>query len=322
VASVHRGGLLALLIVVVSLIAPAAADATQVTIDSDSASIETLQDVGTALERVKDKNGSDFLGFGENLNPPTLQSGEGKADAFAQQASTIVTGTNPPLPLSPIFGIGVSGRALASARKGNGGPGVPVSDPNGSFSAEFSTDGSTPFQFSGFIHTNDNDGNDCATITVNLTGPFSRSFAASDGGDCGASKPNQKGFVIEDDLPAGSYNLDVEYDAEVNPDDPGEAFTGRAAADVDLSFFPPETHITSSNVQGAKHKARFRFAGTGKFNGFDCALVRGNRAPRFRDCRSPKSFSNLRSGRYTFEARALGRGGPDATPATKRFTIP
>ena len=44
----------------------------------------------------------------------TLAGPEGKADAFAQQASTVVTSSTSPFPTGPINGIGVSGRVRST----------------------------------------------------------------------------------------------------------------------------------------------------------------------------------------------------------------
>ena len=84
---------------------------------------------------------------------------------------------------------------------------------------------------------------------------------------------------------------------------------------------PPSTSITQVVInQGAK-RAAFRFRARGKSTGFQCALAKKGRKLRFRTCKSPKSYRNLRSGRYTFAVRAVGPGGRDATPAKRRFRI-
>jgi hypothetical protein len=89
----------------------------------------------------------------------------------------------------------------------------------------------------------------------------------------------------------------------------------------------PNTKITSEKVSSRKRTARFTFKASGTSTSFRCALVkqpshRHNKArPSYRLCRSPKSYTRLKPGRYTFFVRAFNLGGSDPTPATRRFTI-
>lgn len=84
----------------------------------------------------------------------------------------------------------------------------------------------------------------------------------------------------------------------------------------------PQTKLTKTRIDAEKGKATFRFKGAGQTTGFQCALVAGKgRKPKFRACRSPKTYGNLAPGSYAFKVRAVGPGGPDATPASRRFTI-
>lgn len=85
---------------------------------------------------------------------------------------------------------------------------------------------------------------------------------------------------------------------------------------------PPNTVISKAKISSAKHRATFRFRATGQATGFQCALVSKKRKrPRFRTCRSPKTYRKLKPGRYLFEVRAVGPGGPDPSPAKRRFKI-
>jgi hypothetical protein len=68
-------------------------------------------------------------------------------------------------------------------------------------------------------------------------------------------------------------------------------------------------------------KARFKFKAIGSSTGFECALVKGHRKPKFKKCRSPKTYRHLRARKYTFEVRALNSAGRDPTPAIRRFKI-
>jgi hypothetical protein len=85
---------------------------------------------------------------------------------------------------------------------------------------------------------------------------------------------------------------------------------------------PPQTKLKKTQIDAGKGKASFRFKGSGDLTGFQCALASGKRTkPKFRPCRSPKTYKKLAPGTYVFKVRAVGPGGPDATPAKKQFTI-
>ena len=84
---------------------------------------------------------------------------------------------------------------------------------------------------------------------------------------------------------------------------------------------PPNTKISSAKISSRKQKAKFRFKATGSSSGFQCALVKRHRKPKFRKCRSPKTYRHLRASKYTFEVRALSSAGVDPTPAKRRFKI-
>lgn len=299
----------------------AAAAGPVVTIESDSANLNTFQALNNPDTASTNKDGMDFVRFAENLLPPTLSGPEGKADTFAQQASTIVTPSSAAFPTQPINGISLSGRVRSNATKANNTlAGVPVADSSGSMSAAFQTSAPTPFQFSGALLATNDDTDNCTQITVQLTGPFNRSFSEQKGGGCSSAGPNTPGFVVTDMLPAGDYTLSVSYEAEVDPEQPG-SLSALGEVDVNLQFLPPDTHITKVKINSQHHRATFRFKTVGTTKGVQCALSRVRATPKFKSCSSPKTFKHLKRGRYTFEARALGLAGPDATPAITKFRI-
>lgn len=314
-------GRMALAAVIALLVVPASATAA-VSIGESSADLDTFQALNQTVEHSANRDGSGFVRFAENLLPPKLKGIEGTAETFAQQGSTIVTPSTSPFPTQPINGIGVSGRARSEATKNqNNAPGVPVADSSGSFSADFSTSGPTPFQFDGALLATNDDADNCTQITVTLTGPVRHTLSDQQGGGCPALAHKTTAFVITNVLPAGDYTLSVDYDAEVDPEDPG-TLSALAEVDVNLQFFPPDTKITGAKVNVKHHQATFRFKTIGTTRGAQCALARGHAKLKFARCTSPKTYSHLKSGRYTFAVRALGRAGPDATPAKKRFKIP
>lgn len=105
---------------------------------------------------------------------------------------------------------------------------------------------------------------------------------------------------------------------DVNPDD---ASLARLAVNTAEAFRVPDTKITKSTISSAKHRASFKFKAVGTPTGFQCALKHGHKKPAFKSCHSPKTYKNLKPGKYTFEVRAVGANGTDATPAKKSFKI-
>jgi len=87
----------------------------------------------------------------------------------------------------------------------------------------------------------------------------------------------------------------------------------------------PNTKITKATIDKANHSAKFKFKALGKSTGFQCALVKDkkhkNAKPHFSSCRSPKTYTGLAPGGYTFLVRAFNTGGPDPTPAKKSFKL-
>jgi List-Bact-rpt repeat protein/putative pyrroloquinoline-quinone-binding quinoprotein len=85
----------------------------------------------------------------------------------------------------------------------------------------------------------------------------------------------------------------------------------------------PDTKIVKASIK--RHNAVFRFRGTAA-TAFQCRLIRPGvrptrRKPAFASCRSPKTYKNLKPGRYLFEVRALNSAGRDPKPAKRRFAI-
>lgn len=105
--------------------------------------------------------------------------------------------------------------------------------------------------------------------------------------------------------------------------------TTSAAQTVIATFtlLAPNTKITSEKGSNSTGTATFTFKAIGTSTGLRCALVkeptRHQTTPRpsYRVCRSPKSYTRLQPGRYTFLVRAFNADGSDPTPATRKFTI-
>jgi len=84
----------------------------------------------------------------------------------------------------------------------------------------------------------------------------------------------------------------------------------------------PTTKITKARVDSSVRTAEFRFKAIGPFSsGFQCELKKPRARSTFTACHVHKKYRGLQPGRYTFEVAAVGLGGPDPTPAKKRFRI-
>jgi hypothetical protein len=83
----------------------------------------------------------------------------------------------------------------------------------------------------------------------------------------------------------------------------------------------PNTRIAKASISSAKRRATFRFKAVGKATRFQCELKRGHKKAKFKRCRSPKTYKHLKTGKYTFEVRAIGRAGTDRSPAKRAFRI-
>lgn len=82
----------------------------------------------------------------------------------------------------------------------------------------------------------------------------------------------------------------------------------------------PGTKITAAKIRGKHHRARFSFKAVGHATGFQCALAKSGARPKFSSCNSPRTYEKLKTGKYTFQVRALSHAGPGPV-ATKSFQI-
>ena len=83
----------------------------------------------------------------------------------------------------------------------------------------------------------------------------------------------------------------------------------------------PSTKITDSRIDSAKGTAAFRFKAVGVSLGFVCELKKTGKKAAYTICPSHVKYSRLAPGKYLFAVVAVGPGGPDPTPATRRFRI-
>ncbi len=134
---------------------------------------------------------------------------------------------------------------------------------------------------------------DGASVTLTATADAGSSFAGWSGACSGA----------------GSCSLTMNADSAVS---------AMFAANPPL----PDTTIGKVRINQKKRAATFNFKSVGAATGFQCALLaKKSKQPKFKKCKSPKTYKGLKPGKYTFEVRALGAAGPDTTPAKKKFKI-
>lgn len=218
-----------------------------------SADIDTFQFVNNTHERSTDKTDSDFFAFAAHRAPADVRGVQGSASAFVSQASTMETPGQPPFPTGPLNDIALVGTATSGSTATTNAEGTPVADSEGSLTVDFSTTvANVPVFFDGFLHTANSDGGDtCSQVTVDLTGPLIRHFAAFTGA-CSASTPHQRGFAQSFSLPLGEYELSVDYESEVDNDEL-TSMSASATVRLNMSFFPPTARFTTSLSGFAAH---------------------------------------------------------------------
>jgi hypothetical protein len=249
---------MAVLAVPASASAPAAALVPAVQLTGTAADINTSQFVTGGSPSTHDTNGTDFLTFARHLAPAKLTGVEGSASAFASQASSMETPGQPPFPTGPLNDIGLNGTVTSGATATGQGSAVPVAFSEGTLTVDFDTSTSVPIFFSGALHVTETDSTDnCSYVTVDLTGSIARHFKAGHGtgSPCSSTTPRQKAFAQSITLPAGSYELAVDYYSEVDDTVPNEPASMSASATVslNLTFLPPTARFTKTLSGFAGH---------------------------------------------------------------------
>jgi LmbE family N-acetylglucosaminyl deacetylase len=87
------------------------------------------------------------------------------------------------------------------------------------------------------------------------------------------------------------------------------------------SWTTPTTRLLKARVLRRRGTAHFVFAARGTVTKFHCALARIRRRLRFTPCTSPMTYRGLDTGTYIFKVKAMGPGGADATPVTRKFRV-
>ncbi len=88
---------------------------------------------------------------------------------------------------------------------------------------------------------------------------------------------------------------------------------------------PPAANITKAQINSKHHSAEFTFSAAGA-TGLQCALIQTPKpkhkkaAPKYTACTSPKTYTHLKAGSYTFSVRAAG-STTIGRSTTKNFKI-
>jgi hypothetical protein len=292
-----------------------------VTSGGDEAFLDMYQSVAFDNEVSQSANGNDFKTFSRTLAPPQTTGPAGRAKSTAKVNAKVVT-PDSSFPFSQVLGTTSVTRLTNVAKKStNADPYAPVAFSDGEYGMEFHVTSPTPFQLAAAAVAKNTDPDDCTRARVFLVGPVERTFDLEAGLDCTSVKRKSRNFVSYGKLTPGDYQIQFEGDTSISPDPPGDLYEAVASRDASLAFNPPDTKLTQSHISPAERSARFSFKAQGKAKGFQCALTRGKKKPRFRKCNSPKEYTGLRSGKYLFQVRVLGKVAPDATPAKKSFRI-
>ena len=129
---------------------------------------------------------------------------------------------------------------------------------------------------------------------------------------------NQCRVAMDGDKQVSARLEPVLTSPEPTPPEPAPA-PSPAPAPVPAEPTTPVTKLLTTKVH--RDKAKFVFASRGEATKFRCALARIRTKLRYKPCTSPVTYRNLDPGRYVFKVKAIGLGGADKTPVTRRFRI-
>jgi hypothetical protein len=118
---------------------------------------------------------------------------------------------------------------------------------------------------------------------------------------------------------AGTVDVRVTTVAGESPITAGDKFTYVAPAPAGPSGptnAAPDTSLKSTKI--VKHKVTFKFGSNEGGSTFLCKLDKKS----FANCKSPKTYKNLKPGKHKFQVKARdAQGNLDPSPVVKKFTI-
>jgi hypothetical protein len=170
------------------------------------------------------------------------------------------------------------------------------------------------------------------TLTVGVSGSGHGTVTGSSidcPGTCSASFTAGKTVVLS--ATPGSGSKFSSWSGGCSGTSPTCTVTMNAAEDVTANFAlqsttPTGTKITKAKINAKKHKASFSFTAHGATR-YVCELVpptkKHHKKPKvsFGSCKSPKSYSKLGAGKYTFRVKGVNSAGTATQAADKTFKI-
>ncbi|MEO6350083.1 MAG: S-layer homology domain-containing protein [Candidatus Limnocylindrales bacterium] len=126
--------------------------------------------------------------------------------------------------------------------------------------------------------------------------------------------------------PDGSVTVNAAHQYLIGPTATGDVILGQAVCGLTSvsDTTPPQTTIDSGpSGTITTGSARFTFSSSEAGSTFECKLDGpGAVTGSYGSCTSPRAYSGLADGAYTFSVRATdAAGNTDATPATRTFTV-
>jgi len=100
-------------------------------------------------------------------------------------------------------------------------------------------------------------------------------------------------------------------------DQAGNSSVATRSFSIQTPASPPESTITKGPKKTRKRKPKFKFTSNEPGATFQCKLDKRQFAP----CVSPFTTPKLKSGKHKLQVRAVGAGGPDPTPAVRKFRV-
>ncbi|MEA2442995.1 MAG: large repetitive protein, partial [Thermoleophilales bacterium] len=144
--------------------------------------------------------------------------------------------------------------------------------------------------------------------------------------DCSLAGPSQAHPFTNCGVSRSYSNLgDGAYTLQVRAvDNAGNQDLSPASVSWTVDTVAPDTQIDGGPTAGStstETSPSFQFSGGPGASAFSCSLT-GPSGPTTQVCASPKSYSSLPDGVYTFSVAALDQAGNmDASPATRTWTI-
>jgi len=136
-------------------------------------------------------------------------------------------------------------------------------------------------------------------------------------------------YAVNVNIPAGTHQLGLAYtnDVRTSSCDRNVLVDKVTLEGASSDTTAPDTSISSGPAEGSTDtdgNVSFGFSGTDNVGvtGFECSNVAQGQADNFTSCTSPKAYSGLANGSYTFKVRARdAANNTDQSPATRNYAV-